>query len=259
MKFLMFSFVFVLLSLSFAELAYSEEESDAIEELFTQEEALVDGSAKKLGPDMSEPESNSISDLGRLSEFSDVAVIQRRFLPRTGRLEAFAGPTFSLNDAFFSNMGLSARLAYYFRERFGVELSGHYLTTAERSVTKDLRDRSVTTTSLVTPKSYLGVDFKWTPIYGKMTWMNRKITPFDLYFSIGGGSTGTNQGESAPTLHIGTGQVFALSKAMALRWDFSWNMFSLKSSLSSDSESTLYNHLFLMFGASFFFPEASYR
>ena len=67
--------------------------------------------------------------------------------------------------------------------------------TGEKSVTKNLREkRGVLTTNFVSPQSYYGVDFKWTPVYGKMTYLNRKITPFDLYFSSGAGITNTNPG-----------------------------------------------------------------
>jgi len=202
-----------------------------------------------------------VSDLVQLSPFKDVAVISRRFLPKTGRFEIFGGPTAVLNDAFFLNFGVSGRFAYYLQERYGLEFVAMQLTVSERQVTTDLREkRGVTTTSLVAPKNFFGLDFKWTPIYGKMTWLNRKITPFDLYFSIGAGSTSTNQGGNEPTIHLGTGQVFALTKSFALRWDFSWNFYQAKSNVSGAAGGTSqYNNIFLTLGASFFFPEATYR
>lgn len=210
-----------------------------------------------------------LSDLAKLSPFDDVAVIQRRFLPKTGRFELFAGGSGVLNDAFFLGLGAVARGGYYFRERWGIEALVMMLSTSEKTITTDLRkDRGVLTESLITVKSYYGVDVKWSPIYGKMAYHNRGITPFDLYFSLGGGFTGTNQGGSEPTLHVGTGQIFALSKSMAVRWDFSWNFFSGDTKVttrsatgvaSTKTESSMYNNLFLTVGMSFFFPEATYR
>jgi outer membrane beta-barrel protein len=134
-----------------------------------------------------------------------------------------------------------------------------FLTTAERQVTTDLGNKDVQTKSFVTPKSYIGADFKWVPIYGKMAWRNRKITPFDLYFSIGGGTTSTNQGTSEPTFHLGTGQIFALSKSTAFRWDFSWHAFQSKAGSGTTQSSSNFNNLFITVGMSFFFPEATYR
>lgn len=231
---------------------------DDIESLYSKEESSSQPVAAESA--VEKADIKDVSDLVQLAPFSDVAVIQRRYLPKTGRFEFFIGPAAVLNDPFFNNFGVSGRAAYYFRERYGIEFVGMYLTTAERQVTTDLREkRGVTTKSLVTPKSYMGLDFKWTPIYGKMTWLNRRITPFDLYFSLGGGMTATNQDSSEPTVHFGTGQVFALSKSMAFRWDFTWNFYQAKSSVSTSASASTYNNLFITLGMSFFFPEATYR
>ena len=202
-----------------------------------------------------------VADLGKLEPFDDVAVIQKRFLPRTERFDIFLGPTLVLNDAFFLNYGIDGRFAYNFSERYGVEARGMYLSINERQVTTDLRDkRGVTTKSFVTPQTYFGLDFKWSPVYGKMTFQNHNITPFDLYFTLGAGVTGTNQNTSSPTLNLGTGQAFAHSKGIEYRWDFSWHVFSATSSVSpAGSGPSIYHNLILTFGAGFIFPEANYR
>ncbi len=200
------------------------------------------------------------TDLGKLEPFSDIAVIQKRFLPLTKRYEGYIAPSMIMNDAFFMSFGANARLAYYLSERWGAEGVFTYLMTSQRQVTTDLREkRNVDTKSFVTPTMYYGLDLKWTPIYGKMTWRNKKITPFDLYFSLGFGMTGTNQGTSEPTLHLGTGQLFAISKSSAWRWDFSWNAFTAESSVDRSLGRSLYHNLFLNIGWSFLFPEATYR
>ena len=165
-----------------------------------------------------------------------------------------------LNDKFFVGLGATGRLNYSLNERYAIELIGMVIATGEKSVTRDLREkRGVLTTNFVSPQSFYGADFKWTPLYGKMTFLNRKITPFDLYFSGGGGITNTNQGGSEPTVHFGTGQLFALSKSAAVRWDFSWNFYNAKSGVAGAQQNATYNNLFLTVGASFFFPEATYR
>ncbi|MES2963699.1 MAG: outer membrane beta-barrel domain-containing protein [Bdellovibrionota bacterium] len=253
--------------------ASAQESSDDIENLFSKEEQAPAPPAADSGPERDVeappapktplPQAKSVDvkgvgDLGKLAPFNDVAVIQKRYLPRTGRFEFFGAPTMVMNDAFFLNFGLDGRFAYYFQERYGLEFVAFLLTVSERQVTTDLREkRSVTTRTIVSPKSYMGLDFKWTPIYGKMTFENKRITPFDLYFAAGLGSTTTNQGTSEPTLHLGTGQTFALSKASALRWDFSWNFFTAPNATGSGRG--LYNNLYLSMGMSFFFPEATYR
>lgn len=240
-------------------------EMDAIEQLFVNEgksnEIISDGlkKAPTVQTKKGDVEIKGVSDLANLSEFKDVAVIQKRFLPKTGRFEGFGGLGGLLNDKFFATFAGSARLAYFFNERWAVEGVGMAFATGEKAVTKTLRDRNVTTTNFVSPTSYYGLDVKWTPIYGKMSFINRSITPFDLYFSAGAGMTNTNQGGAEPTVHVGTGQLFALTKAAAFRWDFSWNFYNASSGVAGAKQNSLYNNLFLTVGASFFFPEATYR
>lgn len=241
-------------------------EMDAIEQLYAEDpgrrsnEVIDDGKQKALTAPKTESEIKGVSDLSSLSEFKDIAVIQKRFMPKTQRFEAFGGVNGILNDKFFSSIGVNGRLGYSFTERLGVELLVMVLATGERDVTKNLRERrGVKTTNFVSPQNYYGVDFRWTPLYGKMAFLNKRITTFDLYFSAGAGMTNTNQGGSEPTIHLGTGQIFALTKSTAFRWDFSWNFYNARSGVAGAAQNSLYNNLFLTIGASFFFPEATYR
>lgn len=203
----------------------------------------------------------TLTDLSTLAPFEDVAVIQRRFLPKTGRFEVSPSGMITLNNPFFSNMGLGLRGTYYFLEKHGLELQYFMLSNSSRSVTKNLEEkRNVRTESLIKPKSYMGAAYKWNPIYGKMTFLNDHIVPFDLYFTLGGGMTDTDEESGAPTVHVGTGQVFALTKMMAIKWDLTWNFYSAASTNSNGQKVTSsQDDLFLSVGMSFFFPEAKYR
>lgn len=242
-------------------------EMDGIEEIYATEGTgpiINDGQKKTTSTsakgDGEERELKGVSDLANLAPFKDVAILQKRFLPKTKRFEFYGGLNGILNDKFFVNIGVNGRLAFAFNERYAIEAIGMFIATGEKDVTKNLREaRGVVTTNFVSPKSYYGVDFKWTPLYGKMSFLNQKITPFDLYFSGGLGLTNTNQGGSEPTVHLGTGQLFAFSKGSAFRWDFSWNFYNAKSTVAGAQQSSLYNNLFLTVGWSFFFPEATYR
>jgi outer membrane beta-barrel protein len=250
--------------------AQAEGSMDEIENLFTKDEDVSDTNAPGATQTPSQakaPESplkvqefKDVSDLGKLQSFKDIAVIQKRYMPKSQRWEVYLAPTINLNDAFFLSFGGSLRFGYYFRERYGLEGIATMLTVSERQVIQDLRDkRHVNTTSFVTPRGYYGLALKWAPVYGKMTWINKKITPFDLYFSGGLGLTGTNQNTNEATLHLGTGQIFALSKSSAIRWDFSWYMFTSASSADKSGSRALYHNLLFTIGWSGFFPEAKYR
>ncbi len=206
-----------------------------------------------------------LTDLNRLSPFREISIIQKKFLPKSERFQFFAGGGTTTNSPWFLNLGLKVNLGYYFTETFGVELSGLFLSNTEREVAKEIRDNNeLQPEKFINTKSYAGIDFVWAPIYGKLTMLNERIIPFDMYFSAGGGTSNTNSQEgSVPTFHIGMGQIFAINKAMAIRWDYSWTSFQatpVPDKLSTGiAEKNSYNDLILTAGFSFFFPEARYR
>jgi len=200
-----------------------------------------------------------LSGLGTLAPFSDIAVINKRFLPKTKRFEFFPNFGLVMNDAFFNNIVFGGRFGYHFNEHYGVEALATGFSTTSKTVTSELNsERFVGTAALATPTSYYGLDFKWSPIYGKVGFTNTKIVPFDLYFLLGGGVTGTNQGTQPPTLHLGAGQLFAITQWLAFRWDISWFAYKSDTSVTSRPSGTFTN-LHGTIGMSFFFPGAKYR
>ncbi|MBX3018621.1 MAG: outer membrane beta-barrel domain-containing protein [Bdellovibrionaceae bacterium] len=216
-------------------------------------------------PNLKEPE--RLSDLGKLQPFSEVSVIQRRFLPKTERFQFFMGFTAISNDPWFWGVGGAGRLGYHFTESLAIEANFAFLSSSEKDAVRDLRNNNlVKTDSIISAQNYLGADLVWSPIYGKMSLFNRRIVPFDMYFSIGGGQAGiTNAKQSSATaFHVGGGQIFAMSKGIGFRWDLSWNFYNATPNPPPGSTGTppgesQFNNLLLTIGASFFFPEAKYR
>jgi outer membrane beta-barrel protein len=208
-----------------------------------------------------EVEAQNLSDLAKLAPFSDIAVIQRRFLPKTKRFELSASGFTNLNNPFYTSYGLGLEASYYLREQWAVEALGQFSTTGARQVTDDLRTGppKITTDNLVTSKGFYGGGIKWNPIYGKITWLNKTIVPFDLNFNLAFGMTQTTANTNEPTVHIGTSQVFAYTKAVAFRWDISWNTYQATVKDTDGTKKLTQNDLFLGLGVSFYFPEATYR
>lgn len=208
-------------------------------------------------------EANSLSDLADLAPFSDVAVISRKFLPKTQRFEASASLALGLNNEFFTPVGGGLRGGYYFTERYGLEFAYYFLTDIEKDITTKLRERlSVKTRSLVRPQGFGALTFKWAPIYGKMSFLDRSIIPYDLYFQAGLGYAQTAEGAS-PGVSAGAGQLFALTKSLAVRWDFTWNYYQanvrMTTGLVTSEKKTNHSDILVAIGVSYFWPEASYR
>ena len=207
----------------------------------------------------------SVADLNKLSPFNDISVIQRKYLPKTGRYQLFLAGGLTTNSPWFLNVGAKVNFGYHFSENFGLELSGMFLSSSENQTAKEIRENnSLQPEKFVLTKYNLGLDLIWSPIFGKIATLDNKIIPFDMYFSLGGGTSGTNSEEkTVPTLHVGTGQIFAISKSTAFRWDYGWYYY--QATPAQDVASTTaplkgeYNDLIFTAGISFFFPEANYR
>ena len=205
-----------------------------------------------------------LKDLNRLAPFSEVSVIQKKFMPKTQRFQLFAAGAVMTNTPWYNNVGAKLNLSYNFTESFGLEINSTFLTNSERESTKEIKEaHNLLAEQFIYTKSYAGLDLVWSPIYGKISALDEGIIPFDMYFSLGGGTSATNSQEgNNATLHVGLGQIFAISKSMAFRWDYSFNTFSatpVATSTSGSPEKSNYNDLVLSAGISFFFPEASYR
>jgi outer membrane beta-barrel protein len=257
---------FLLVNLS-ASLAWSQEQDkDSTDDDLNIIEVELEKSvskkqtptAKDEAPKKEEKENKDIDfqGLGGLAPFKEISVIQKRYMPKTNRFQFFGGLNWVTNNPFFDTYGLTAKLAWFLNESWGIEGNYTNLSTTEAKTTKELKDiQGVATDNLVYPKNYMGVDVMWLPIYGKFSFA-KKIIPFDMYFSAGYGTTGTQSSEKPGTLHVGAGQIFAITKGTAFRWDFSWNSFSAK---GIEESVNTFNVLYLTVGASFFFPEAKYR
>lgn len=234
------------------------------EDIYDKEESKTEKKpvTRERGDSKPAVEATNLSDLAKLAPFSDIAIIQRRFLPKTNRFELSGTGFTNLNNPFYSAYGVALEFAYYLQEKYAIGLLGQIGTTAARQVTTDLEKGKpqISTSNLVTARAFYGANFKWNPIYGKITWLNKTIVPFDLNFNLGLGMTQTTANRSEPTLHLGTSQVFAYSKAMAFRWDLSINTYQATATdeIGKVTKLTQYD-LFLGLGVSFYFPEATYR
>lgn len=254
----------ILLSASFLCAGLSSAQAADVD---TEELNVIELELEKTAPRAEEQKSETtvkpevtsageFSELGGLAPFTEVSVIQKKYMPKTGRFQIFGGFSLTTNDPFYNTTGFTLKTSYFLTEKWGVELSYFSMSSTEAKSTKELLEiQNIGTDSLAYTKSYLGLAILYVPIYGKMSMFNEKIVPFDFYFGLGTGNTKTQTKDGAGTLHLSTGQIFAVNKSFALRWDFSWNFFSAK----AVNEDGMINNLFLSLGASFFFPEAKYR
>lgn len=248
--------VFLVIFLSFYSLSVfainEDQDLDQIEAEIKKTELKRETNVNEK--DTQEIKVDTYSDLSKLQPFSEVAVLQKRFLPKTGRVQFFGGLGLGMNDPWNNSIETNLRLAYGFTESMGLELAAYFMNTSASQAAQDLQaQHGVSANIFAKTASYNGAQFMWTPIYGKFSLEEKRIIPFDMYFSFGGGTSvveGSSLG-SASTISVSTGQIFALSRAAAFRWDLTLNSYSLPNGAISN--------LMLTFGGSYYIPEAPYR
>ena len=211
-----------------------------------------------------EAESLEIEDLRELEKFDDIAVIQKKYLEKSGRFEMWAAGSLALNSQFYDFLGLNIALTYHLNETWGLEFEGLILTDLQKNVTTNLEeDQNIVTRSIVVPSNYFGAHIRWSPIYGKMSLREKTINPFEVYFTFGGGVSGIDDGQTVPTIHLGTGQVYPITKNTTFRWALSYNFFQadaqsdLQGSISGEEVNT--GFLYLSAGISIFLPFSKER
>lgn len=232
--------------------------SEVDELLYDSDEKEEEAIDKRLdNEDLKEKKINKLSGLSSLSPFSDIAIIQKKYLQKTDRWEFFPNLGVILNDAFFVNNILSLRTAYHLSEQTSIEINLTSLNSSNKQITDDIvSELSLQANTIVSPTSYYGADYRYTPFYGKMAYGGRSIIPYETYLSLGGGLMATNQDTTSPTAHLGLGQSFAMSKGLAVRWDASFYWYD---SAKEGESAAVTTNIHLTVGASFFFPEAVYR
>ncbi len=196
-------------------------------------------------------------ELKSATPYTDLAVIQRNFMPKSKRFEIFGGLSYQTNDVFFKNFGLQGRAGYHINETWGLELSLDMLSTTKSKELEGIEgEQNLALNNLVSPKTLYGGSVLFYSTYGKMALWNRKIFNFDIYSSAGVAQILTAQQTTSTALKLGVGELFSLSKSSAIRLDFSWYFYTAKNIEGTDSA---VNNLFLTLGYSRFFPDVKER
>jgi outer membrane beta-barrel protein len=203
---------------------------------------------------------NGSSELESLELYSDIVVIQKKFFEKTSRWELSASGITSLNNKFFTSIGVKGTLGYHFSERWALEGQAWYLAQIDRNFTKNLESEyQISTSDIVTPQGYLGLNLVWSPIYGKLSLQEKAVNPFELFFTFGAGVILTDDSQSAPALNLSFGQIHPLTKDSTLRWEIGGNIFQAKGKdnlVGSQRGQDVVSEIFYVsVGASFFFPE----
>jgi outer membrane beta-barrel protein len=129
-----------------------------------------------------------------------VKAVQRKGFLKRGRFEV--APVFALtvNDAFYQKFGGGLRLAYNFHDSFALALRGVTYRRPELSNPRTWQPAPIRTdyaregkvafgSQLLASQIYdqVMLDGIWSPVYGKVSFLDHRIIHFDLYLAAGFG------------------------------------------------------------------------
>jgi outer membrane beta-barrel protein len=153
----------------------------------------------------------------------EVEVVQNRNYSKKGRVSLQAGVGSVSADPFLSIKSFSGAIGYHFTEELGLTFIGRKYQVGESSYLKELQQGLVTgvasTANTNRPKSFLGAELEYSPLYGKISFGGASVVHYDMHLLAGLGVTDTESG-NVTTPSVGLGPQFYLSQSLALRMDY---------------------------------------
>lgn len=179
----------------------------------------------------------------------EIRVIRPRYFSKKGRLELGSQVSAVTNQTFIYTYMISGILDYHFTEELGLEFSAAFGFSLEKDDQKLLAKDFGITTQILRTSSMLMTGAVWTPIYGKFQLASGELVYFDTFVGSYFGMTGIDYQfdhceedpgdennaprlkpnpvlKNYPTIGVGIGQRFFLSKSSSIRWDIREQMLS---------------------------------
>jgi outer membrane beta-barrel protein len=116
-----------------------------------------------------------------------VKAVQRKGFLKRGRWELGASFPGTVNDAFYQKVGAGGRVAYHLHDNFALRLRGDWLWQVR---TEHVREGKIAFSSQLLSSQLerqVLLDGVWSPIYGKIAFLGRRIIHFDVFLLAGFG------------------------------------------------------------------------
>lgn len=190
----------------------------------------------------------------------ELSVVQKRLFTKDNKMEVSLFTGIIPNDPFVTYVPLGGRFNYYFLESISLEVAGSWaglqLDSDLSSFLKNEKKIQANVELLDVQQWRAGAGVVWSPFYGKMALLQRKLAHFDINVMAGFGALGVESppqdgiGDPVKETRIegilGAGFRFFLTKSVTLRVDYRQYIFQkTNGGTATPSEISL--------GASFFF------
>ena len=189
-----------------------------------------------------------------------INVIQKKIIQNKNKVELFPAFGMSLNDPFIQSFSFSGALGFHLQETFSVELFGGYIPNVYyKDAARDLPREANLMPELSPVKYFVDLNFIWSPISGKFSFLDWTILYFEFYVTSGAGYMKTQNSEVV-TSNIGIGQKYYLSGWLAFRFEIKDHIYTenydniLVVDKKNESSKNITNFVNLYMGISLFFP-----
>lgn len=266
-----------LLALSLAAPTLALAQDDALEDILNEEESATEERKAVESGDMDDRVGVKSEDLGLMSQEKTgkrrlIKTLQRKNFLKIGRFEVGPHLGFVTNDPFINRYLIGANAGYHITEVFGLELQGTFSpdfgTGDWKPITEQLVEENRVSPDISKIIWFMSMNAQFSPIYGKIAVVGRKIINFDMYGIFGMGVVGTNDDLEAlqaegdaeaeitevqthATTNIGGGFRVIFSKNFSARIE-ARSMIYIETIKSTTLEYK--NNFTVTAGATFFFP-----
>jgi outer membrane beta-barrel protein len=125
-----------------------------------------------------------------LQKLQDGDAVRKRLLLREGRFEVSPSFGFTLNDAYRRNALFGVKLDYHIKDNWAVGTSLLMGVSFDSALAEQLnaKRQSRVNEGSFSDVGLLGsLDLTYTPLFGKVAFMGRKVLNYDFQISVGGG------------------------------------------------------------------------
>lgn len=195
----------------------------------------------------------------------DFTVVQNRTFTKNKKFYLSLMTGKIVNDGFIEGSPNSASLGYFFNEKNGINIDYTSYVTKNNSVTNQFITANGANPSYNSLLNTTSIRYFWSPIYAKVSLLEKKILYLDFAIGVHVGQTGYKimtlaGGEEKKTTHYGfdISQLWFLNKSFALRFDIrnTWTNQEQKNyygNSSADLGSTRFQDNAWLLGFNFFF------
>lgn len=170
-------------------------------------------------------------------------VIQNKIFTKRKRVELGAHLGIYQRAEFDESLTPGLFFGYHFDDEYAISSTAYYFINSRNNVTETVKNRNGIDVPYNEEVFYWDLALEWTPIYGKFSLLGQKVSHFDAYIAPSIGVIGTKSTYDAPeaagdpeipnprdvnifpTIGLGLGQRFFLSKTMMIKLEYQINVY----------------------------------